>query len=410
MARPQPGRRSQRVLATGIMARTPEAQVESRRRRGIRDAHRRWQYRLRLHSPRRQGGDHRTRRGNRHKRSGARIIRFRTRRTKEPLTTATVPRRHRSSTTGSCTRLGSAGRFRPSMRSAEHSSGRSLHHRYNRTLGTASSPIADRDLVIVQADGDSALTAFAASTGDIKWTVKNDFTFASPIIVDVNGTRQVIAVTQQSIVGISVADGAVLWEHPWTSPYVQAITPVLYRDTIIVSGHNRGVMALKPIRREDRWGVDVVWETQEVSMFLSNPVVIGDTLFGLSHRNSGQFFAIDASTGQVLWRRQAAAGNEHGSRQGGRSSIPLERRCRVDRRQEQPDRFRAHQTLQRRRQRDVGPAGDIGKADLHQGSCHRLRCGAWTELMSPNQQRRTHSAVAAASCSLCMSPSVCMAT
>jgi hypothetical protein len=47
--------------------------------------------------------------------------------------------------------------------------------------------------------------------------------------------------------------------------------------------------------------VDVVWETKEVSMFLSNPVVIGDTLFGLSHRNSGQFFAIDASTGQVLW-------------------------------------------------------------------------------------------------------------
>jgi hypothetical protein len=36
-------------------------------------------------------------------------------------------------------------------------------------------------------------------------------------------------------------------------------------------------------------------------MFLSNPVVIGDTLFGLSHRNRGQYFAIDASTGQVLW-------------------------------------------------------------------------------------------------------------
>jgi hypothetical protein len=60
-------------------------------------------------------------------------------------------------------------------------------------------------------------------------------------------------------------------------------------------------MAVKPIRREDKWDVEAVWETQEASMFLSNPVVIGDTLFGLSHRNSGQFFAIDASTGQVLW-------------------------------------------------------------------------------------------------------------
>ena len=44
-------------------------------------------------------------------------------------------------------------------------------------------------------------------------------------------------------------------------------------------------------------------------MFLSNPVVIGDTLFGLSHLNSGQYFALNPSTGQLLWRgmpRQAA--------------------------------------------------------------------------------------------------------
>ncbi len=168
-------------------------------------------------------------------------------------------------------------------------------------FGTASSPIGDRDLVIVQADGYDALMAFEANTGNVKWTVKNEFTYASPIIVDLRGTRQVIAMTQQSIVGISVADGAVLWERPWPSPFVQAITPVLYRETVIVSGHNRGVIALKPTNREGRWVVDVVWETQEVSMFLSNPVVIGDTLFGLSHRNRGQYFAIDASTGRVLW-------------------------------------------------------------------------------------------------------------
>ena len=171
-------------------------------------------------------------------------------------------------------------------------------------FGTACSPIGDRDLVIVQADGYNALTAFEANTGAIKWTVKNEFTYASPIIVDLNGTRQVIAMAQQSILGISVADGTVLWEHRWESSFVQAITPVLYRGTVIVSGHNRGVMALTPIRRGDTWVVDVAWETQEVSMFLSNPVVIGDTLFGLSHRNSGQFFAIDAPTGQVLWLGQ----------------------------------------------------------------------------------------------------------
>jgi outer membrane protein assembly factor BamB len=168
-------------------------------------------------------------------------------------------------------------------------------------LGTASSPVAYRDLVIAQADGNNALTAFEANTGRVVWTVKHAFTFASPIIVDLHGTRQVVALAQHSILGISIEDGAVLWEHPWKSPFVQAVTPVLYGQTIIVSGHHRGVMALRPIRRDDRWIVEVAWETQEVSMFLSSPVVIGDTLFGLSHWNSGQFFAVDAPTGQVLW-------------------------------------------------------------------------------------------------------------
>jgi outer membrane protein assembly factor BamB len=167
-------------------------------------------------------------------------------------------------------------------------------------VGMASSPIGDRDLVIVQ-EGYEALTAFEANTGRVKWTVKNEFRYSSPIIVDLHGTRQIIAAAQYSILGISLADGAVLWEHSWKSPDVQAITPTLYRETIIVSGHQRGVTALKPIMRDGKWVVDVVWETRDVSMFLSNPVVIGDTMFGLSHLNSGQFFAVDAATGRVLW-------------------------------------------------------------------------------------------------------------
>jgi outer membrane protein assembly factor BamB len=34
---------------------------------------------------------------------------------------------------------------------------------------------------------------------------------------------------------------------------------------------------------------------------MSNPVLVGDTLYGLSQRNSGQFFALDAKTGKVRW-------------------------------------------------------------------------------------------------------------
>ena len=77
--------------------------------------------------------------------------------------------------------------------------------------------------------------------------------------------------------------------------------PVLHGETIIVSGHNLGVAAFKPTISDDGWKTETVWDTNDVSMYLSNPVLIGQTLFGLSHRSNGQFFALDASTGSVLW-------------------------------------------------------------------------------------------------------------
>jgi outer membrane protein assembly factor BamB len=36
-------------------------------------------------------------------------------------------------------------------------------------------------------------------------------------------------------------------------------------------------------------------------MYMSSPVLNGHCLFGMSHRNKGQFFCLDADTGKTLW-------------------------------------------------------------------------------------------------------------
>jgi hypothetical protein len=47
--------------------------------------------------------------------------------------------------------------------------------------------------------------------------------------------------------------------------------------------------------------VDTAWENTDVPMRLSDAVLAGDVLFGLSTRNSGQYFAVDVKTGKTLW-------------------------------------------------------------------------------------------------------------
>jgi outer membrane protein assembly factor BamB len=173
------------------------------------------------------------------------------------------------------------------------------------SYGVSSSPVGDKNLVIVHPGNHGPLTAFDANTGAVMWAGSDRGAYASPIIVELEGVRQVVTMTQASVLGVSLSDGARLWEYPWLSRTTpSAITPIAYGDELIVSSQAMGIAALKPARRGGKWVVDVVWETKDVSLFLSNPVIVGDTLFGLSERARGQFFALDANTGKVLWLSQ----------------------------------------------------------------------------------------------------------
>jgi outer membrane protein assembly factor BamB len=170
---------------------------------------------------------------------------------------------------------------------------------------TAMSPLVDRGLVIVHVGGHDkgALTAFDPATGTVKWRWSGDGpSYGSPIAAELGGVRQVIVLTQKLIVGVAEATGELLWQRPYSTEYDQnVITPILYGDTVVVSGLEKGVTAFKPIKRGAQWTTENVWETREVGLYMTNGVIVRDRVFGLSHRNSGQFFALDAKTGKTIW-------------------------------------------------------------------------------------------------------------
>src|SRR5262245_2253180 len=174
------------------------------------------------------------------------------------------------------------------------------------------SPLIERGLVIFHVGGDKqgALTAFDADSGDVKWAWSGDGpAYASPIVADFEGTRQIVTFTQDNLIGVNAATGELLWRRPYSTPYTQNnITPIVFNQTLIVSGLEQPVIALKVVRTHGRWDVQNVWENKEVSLAMANAVVARDTLFGMSSRNSGQFFALDARSGKTLWTSAARQG------------------------------------------------------------------------------------------------------
>jgi outer membrane protein assembly factor BamB len=170
---------------------------------------------------------------------------------------------------------------------------------------TGMSPLVDRGLVIVHVGGHNrgALTAFDATTGAVKWSWTGDGpSYGSPMAADFDGTRQIIVFTQENLVGVSAATGELLWKRPFTTRSTQnTITPLFYNGTVIVSGLDHPVTAFKILKRGSQWTTEDVWENPDVPLYMTNAVVVRDMLVGMTHKNSGQFFALDARTGKTLW-------------------------------------------------------------------------------------------------------------
>jgi outer membrane protein assembly factor BamB len=180
-------------------------------------------------------------------------------------------------------------------------------------FGTAMSPIVDGPLVIAHMGGfnNGALTAFDAATGAARWQWKGDGpAYASPVLAVIGGTRHLITQTQKSIVAVNAADGSLLWEIPFTTSSNQnSITPVVSGDLVIYSGLSKGTAAVRIARSGNQWIASPVWKNDEVSMYMSSPVLHKTTLYGFSHRNRGQLFALDVATGKTSWTTTGREGD-----------------------------------------------------------------------------------------------------
>jgi outer membrane protein assembly factor BamB len=179
--------------------------------------------------------------------------------------------------------------------------------------GTASSPLVDGDRVIAFMGGHDrgALTAFDAASGTVRWRWTGDGPgYSSPILAEMDATRQLITQSQNRLVAVSAADGTLLWEVPLRTSFDQnSVTPLVVNGLVVSSGLETPTIAYRVTRGAGGWRAEEAWRNPQVSMYMSSPATNGRAIFGLSHRNRGQFVALEASTGQTLWATRGREGD-----------------------------------------------------------------------------------------------------
>jgi outer membrane protein assembly factor BamB len=176
------------------------------------------------------------------------------------------------------------------------------------------SPIVVDGLCVVQlgGEGKGGIIAYDLATGKEKWKWTADGTaYASPVLDKAASAREIVAETAKNIVGISLADGKLLWQTPFSVRY-NACTPIVEGATIIYSGSGGGTHAVKIDKQNDGLAAKELWSNKENAVQFNTPVLKNGLLFGVS--DSDKFFCINAETGKTAWTASAPAPASRGGR------------------------------------------------------------------------------------------------
>ncbi len=169
---------------------------------------------------------------------------------------------------------------------------------------TAMSPIILDGLCIAHLGGagNGALIAYDLNSGETtwQWTAEGP-DYASPVLLTVAGTKQLVTLTEKSLVGIAVADGKLLWQLPFVPQgrAYNSATPIVDGQTVYFTGAARGTAAVQIEKQGDTFVAKELWKNPAIAAQFSSPVLKDGLLFGLADR--GALFCLNAQTGQTAW-------------------------------------------------------------------------------------------------------------
>jgi outer membrane protein assembly factor BamB len=171
-------------------------------------------------------------------------------------------------------------------------------------FNTAMSPVIVDGLCIGQFGGQEggAVVAYELSTGNQKWKWDSPgATHSSPNLMTVGDTKIAVVMIANSVVGINIADGALLWEIPFEAGRNrQCVTPIVDGQKVICcGGQGQGMKAVEIKKEGEKFTVNDLWTYSDNYVEYNTPILKDGFVFAVS--NQDEYFCVNADTGQEAW-------------------------------------------------------------------------------------------------------------
>ncbi|MEO1971885.1 MAG: PQQ-binding-like beta-propeller repeat protein, partial [Pirellulaceae bacterium] len=121
--------------------------------------------------------------------------------------------------------------------------------------GMACSPLVVDDKVVVMTGGaPGSLAAFAAKDGKLIWNVtsRDQAGYSSPALLELSGTRQLVAFTGSSAIGVEPSRGQTQWRYTFETDFAcNIMTPIAFQKNMVFlsAGENHGCVMLNLDRK-----------------------------------------------------------------------------------------------------------------------------------------------------------------
>lgn len=171
--------------------------------------------------------------------------------------------------------------------------------------GYTESVLVDENRVICTPGGaNGTLLALDKTTGEKLWQTSgwtDVAQYSSPLLAEVNGTKQYIQRTMTNLAGISPTDGKTLWQQPFPQGKVAVIpTPIYSNGKVYISaGYGVGCMLVDISKAEPA----VVYENTNMVNHHGGVILVGDYLYG--HSDKGGWTCQNFATGEIQWQEKS---------------------------------------------------------------------------------------------------------
>ena len=175
--------------------------------------------------------------------------------------------------------------------------------------GFTTSPVLVDGLLIVQVGGSEGrnLCAFDAGDGTLRWSMgEGEAGYASPEVLELGGTLQLVVLNDSELLGVAPADGRVLWTHTFEGrDGVGSGRAVAVDDTRFGVMVSRQFAVFEVTEEAGSWSVSETMRTRELGGGYAQPVYFDGYFYGY---RSSFLTCVDATTGRRAWKSRPPGG------------------------------------------------------------------------------------------------------